>query len=126
MKNTRNLGRAALAVALFALPATAEAQLKPVEPVKPSVRPELRELNLKPDLVIRKFRLKSYGPCKPRRAVLTFEAVIANTGNAPASLSGGAIVKVAEKNGAGPWSGGASLKRPIPPGATATVSVPLY
>lgn len=128
MNYTHSLARVALltvaAAAIFG--AAAQAQVKSLPNVKPSVRPELRKLDLKPDLAIRKFRLKTYGKCKPRQAVLTFEVVVANIGNAPASLSGGAIVKVAEKNGAGPWAGGAPLKHPIPPGGKVRLSVPVY
>jgi hypothetical protein len=116
---------AAIALPAIAWSGAAHAQARPVGPAELKARAP----GFKPDLVIRSFGLKKWGPCKPHSAVMTFQVTVANIGNAPspssASLGNKALVQVMEKNGSGPWGNGAFLPA-IAPGKAATVDVPVY
>lgn len=120
----------ALAASAFVRPAeAAQPQIKAAQPseINPKIKAPLRLR--KPDLVIRSFGLRRWGPCRPGSAVMTFQVTIANVGDAPspgsAALGNKALVQVMENSGAGPWGNGAFVG-PIPPGGSATVMVPVY
>lgn len=120
----------ALAASAFVQPAeAAQPQPRAAQPGKLNPKLKTPVRIRKPDLVIRSFGLKKWGPCRPRSAVMTFQVTLANVGDAPspgsAALGNKALVQVMENNGAGPWGNGA-LVGPIPPGGSATVLVPVY
>jgi hypothetical protein len=82
---------------------------------------------LKPDLVITSFGLKSWGTCAPGKTVFTFSVTVKNQG--PASWTAGiepvVVVKDMHPGVLDAWGTGIGIEPPIKPGESKTILVPI-
>lgn len=80
--------------------------------------------HLRPDLIVRAWRV-SFAGCAPGRPVLFTDVSVLNRGTAPSpSVRDRALVQVMDQHGNG-WGNGAALPA-IPPGGTVSVRIPIY
>ena len=78
-----------------------------------------------PDLYIRAVTFQLADTCAPRRPVYWFQVTVGNKGTAPSpALPGKALANVTDQDGSN-WGNGGVLG-PIPPGGSATASIPVY
>jgi hypothetical protein len=78
-----------------------------------------------PDLYIRAVTFQLADTCVPRRPVYWFQVTVGNRGTAPSpAIPGKALANVMDQDGSH-WGNGGTLG-PIPPGGSATASIPVY
>ncbi len=78
-----------------------------------------------PDLYVRKVTFQLADSCLPRRPVYWFQVTVSNRGIAPSpAISARALVTVMDQDGSN-WRNGGVLGA-IPPGGSATASIPVY
>jgi hypothetical protein len=78
-----------------------------------------------PDLYIRHVSFQLADTCVPRRPVYWFQVTVGNRGTAPSPvLPGKALVNVMDEDGSN-WGNDGTLGA-IPPGGSATASIPVY
>ncbi len=78
-----------------------------------------------PDLAIESFSVRSTGPCRPGRAVVTFDVVVVNRGTGPFTGTRGAdIVHIVDRDRG--WGATDVPLAAIPAGGRRTATVPFY